>query len=345
MERLIYTKYSTDRSKKLAIRTDRLLDGNGVESIEKVALFHEGVEHLEHMVEMSVKLQERYGDKIRITKSSLNGKVLSNEFVTGESYYTYFEKLVDKKDIKRIKEELNKYREMVYYSTKELDDFSVTSQFIEVFGEEEELKEANLKAAFVTDIDMIFENIIVSESGQWQLIDYEWTFDFPIPQEYMLFRTMWYLYNNTPIDNLIPWHETVEWIGISNDIEKCFRSMEEHFQSYVVGDVETVEEAIRIKGNKTTSLDELMYKEEFFTEGRWYMNNCRELQGENQILRRELESLKGYKKLAERSIADYNELKEAYITQQNELEKIKEGKVYKIGNSLRKIKKKTSRGN
>lgn len=345
MERLIYTKYSTDRSKKLAIRTDRLLDENGVESIKKVALFHEGVEHLEHMVEMSVKLQERYGDKIRITKSNLNGKALSNEFVTGESYYTYFERLVDTKDIKRIKEELNNYRKMVYYSTKELDDFSVTSQFIEIFGEEEELKEANLKAAFVTDIDMIFENIILSESGQWKLIDYEWTFDFPIPQEYMLFRTMWYLYNNTPIDNLIPWHETVEWIGISNDIEKCFRSMEEHFQSYVVGDVETVEEAIRVKGNKTTSLDELMYKEEFFTEGRWYMNNCRELQGENQILRRELESLKGYKKLAERSIADYNELKEAYITQQNELEKIKDGKVYKIGNSLRKIKKKTSRGN
>ena len=345
MERLIYTKYSTDRNKKLAIRTDRLIDDKGVEAIKKVALFDEGVAHLEHMVDMSVKLQERYGERIKITKSSLDGRVLSNEFVIGKSFYSHFEELVDTKDINRIKEELNNYRDTIYYSTKGLDEFSLTPEFIEVFGEEKELLDANLHSSFVTDIDMIFENIIVSDPGQWQLIDYEWTFDFPIPQEYMLFRTMWYLYNNTPIDNLIPWHETVEWIGISNDIEKCFRSMEEHFQSYVVGDVETVEEAIRIKGNKTTSLDELMYKEEFFTEGRWYMNNCRELQGENQILRRELESLKGYKKLAERSIADYNELKEAYITQQNELEKIKEGKVYKIGNSLRKIKKKTSRGN
>ena len=347
MERLIYTKYSTDRNKKLAIRTDRLIDDKGVESIKKVALFDEGIAHLEHMVDMSVKLQERYGDRIKITKSNLDGKALSNEFVIGKSFYSHFEELVDTKDIKRIKEELNQYRDTICYSSKGLDDFSLTTEFIEVFGEEKELEDVSLKTSFVTDIDMIFENIIVSDSGQWQLIDYEWTFDFPIPQEYMLFRSVWYLYNNTPLDNLIPWHETMEWVGVDRTIENCFRRMEQHFQSYIMGDVVPLEQQVAECDTNATSLDSLIEKESiYYTESRWYIENMRKVQGENQILRRELEGLKGYKKLAEKSIADYNLLKDAYTTQQNEIRNIKLRKMLKkIRNYLGRAKNKVCRGN
>ncbi len=342
MERLVYTKYSTDRDKRFAIRTDRTIEESGREAIKKVALFDEGISHLEHMVLASNKLGERYKDEIKIAKSTLEGNVLSNEFVAGKSYYHKYDELLLDKDIDGLKEEFEKYKSKIYYSGNELEEFIVTPDFVKVFGEHKELETRKFMSTDVTDIDMIFENIIVSESGQWQLIDYEWTFDFPIPQEYMLFRTMWYLYNNTPINELIPWHETASWIGIKPEIDMCFRSMEQHFQSYVVGDAITLEQSIDKKGMSRASLDELIYKEGLYDEAEWYMNKSRALLKENKKL---YNDTVGYRELAEKRMNEYNALKDTYVIQQEELTRIKEGKAYKIANFVNKVGNKMSRGN
>ena len=37
------------------------------------------------------------------------------------------------------------------------------------------------------DIDLIFANIMV-QGNTWTVIDYEWTFDFPVPVDFLLWR-------------------------------------------------------------------------------------------------------------------------------------------------------------
>ena len=103
------------------MRTDRFIDDNNEETIRKVALYEEGESHLEHMVKMSVKLQERYGDKIKITKSEFDGKALTNEFVKGNALYSKFDELVEEKDAKGFKEMISSYKDIVYYSTKQME--------------------------------------------------------------------------------------------------------------------------------------------------------------------------------------------------------------------------------
>lgn len=65
-----------------------------------------------------------------------------------------------------------------------------TEAFVQVFGDVT-LPEGQ-KCRKVTNIDMIFSNVVL-EGDSWHLIDYEWTFDFPIPLNFVLYRTFFWL--------------------------------------------------------------------------------------------------------------------------------------------------------
>lgn len=41
-------------------------------------------------------------------------------------------------------------------------------------------------------IDLNFDNFIINNKNQWYLIDYEWSFKFPIAQNYLISRALWY---------------------------------------------------------------------------------------------------------------------------------------------------------
>lgn len=68
--------------------------------------------------------------------------------------------------------------------------FRATPEFRQIFGAVR-LPEG-LMSADVSNIDLVLPNIIV-HGGAWHVIDYEWTFDFPIPIDFVVFRTLRYL--------------------------------------------------------------------------------------------------------------------------------------------------------
>ena len=336
MDRLIYTKYSADRDKKYAMRTDRFIDDNNEETIRKVALYDEGVHHLKCMAEMSFRLQERYGDKIKVTKSEFDGNVVTNEFVKGNALYSKFDDLVEEKDAEGFKEMIRSYKDVIYYSTKQLEEFHSTPKFEEVFGGYNELEGVGLLSADVTDIDMIFENIIVSETGQWQLIDYEWTFDFPIPREYMLYRAVWYFYNETSVDSLVPWHEVMDLLNIPREVEECFQKMEHSFQLYIMGSRTTIEKDVAESGNKWIPLSFLIKSEEFYEEGVWYKTNYRILERHSKGLECELERLRHYKEMSDKGIEENNVLKDAYVSSIARLKDVGDNKGSRISGFIRR---------
>ena len=42
----------------------------------------------------------------------------------------------------------------------------------------------------VTDVDLVCQNILLDDSAQ--IIDYEWTFTFPVPLEFVIFRFLYF---------------------------------------------------------------------------------------------------------------------------------------------------------
>ena len=331
LDNLIYTKYSTDRDERYAIRTDRLIDSDGNEIINKIALFEEGIEHLQNMVDMSQQLQKRYGDKIRISKSSVDGKVLSNEFVEGESLLELFNKRIENSDKDAIVKFLEKYKSIIDYDSENTTEFCMSSEFVEVFGEQEELVTQGLLSANVTDIDMIFENIIVSSDGAWQLIDYEWTFGFLIPQKYVLYRTLMYLYVNSDIKEIISWVEMMDWADINEKTEECFEDMERHFQDHITGDTTNIEDELLIIDKVSLPLSSMI---DSYNKTTYYEEECARLKKELQTKEKDY---KKYKSLVDEQMGQYNELKDLYITQAGENARIRRGKFYKINNKVNRL--------
>ncbi len=58
----------------------------------------------------------------------------------------------------------------------------------EIFGKSLVHEQKWLK---VGTIDLIFDNIIIDKAGNKYLVDYEWTWDFPIPVDFVIFRSVY----------------------------------------------------------------------------------------------------------------------------------------------------------
>ena len=47
------------------------------------------------------------------------------------------------------------------------------------------------------DIDLIFSNILLTEDGKRHVLDYEWTFEFPVPAGFLAYRAIHYYFETS----------------------------------------------------------------------------------------------------------------------------------------------------
>ena len=366
MNKLIYTKYSTDRCPAFAIRTDRLLDDDGNQLICKHALYDQGRTHLEHMVKMCDALKSRYesrsvpayqndtngpSPRITISSSSLQDGVLFNEFVTGSSYYDKYVDLIAEADVQGLKDEIAHFTKTVNYSEAGTEPFVNTAEFEEVFGHFESIEGYGFVSALVTDIDMVFENIIVADDGTWQLIDYEWTFDFPIPSAFVIYRALVFLYQKLNVENVLSWNDCLAFAGITYEHEMIFRAMEEHLNEYITGGVTTLEQAVVTGDTRIIPRADLLARFDLYDEAVHYKDDLDNLKEQHEALERANKALNGelqlseerhkaYMKIADKNSVAYNQMKDAFVKTQAELNtyrtKERNSLGRKIKNKLRK---------
>ena len=107
----------------------------------------------------------------------------------------------------------------------------MTTQFEKIFGYQS--LPSGLLCAPVTDLDMVVNNVMQGKQKKWVHLDYEWTFDFPIPVDFIIFRVLHY-YILTSQRRLIL-KDYYDNYFTSSEIA-LFEEMEKHFQDYVKGD-------------------------------------------------------------------------------------------------------------
>jgi hypothetical protein len=134
-------------------------------------------------------------------------------------------------------------------SLKDLTDFKKTPEFTEIFGDV--ALEEGLKCMPVTDVDLIFSNLILD--GGWNVIDYEWTFDFPIPVDFVIYRAVFYYIKESGING-----EKKELLyktaGMTKELRAVFSEMENNFQFYIKGGRITLPEMYSIMGKDEVKL-------------------------------------------------------------------------------------------
>ena len=228
MERLLYEKLSNERNPKYNIITD-IVERDGKRVVIKRPYSDEAKGHIHRVFDSYRGLQQiLQGSDFCVNESNLVGDAIESEFLEGqhitEADAATFIEAVKKAYMKNAKE------------------FETSPEFEEVFGQVSMPR--GVLASEYLDVDLIFDNIIKTDKG-WQIIDYEWTFDFLVPINYVFYRASKF--------SVLPEH----LVSISDEERAVYQQMEDHFQSkYIFKDVKNLHELREhAKGRSKTSAD------------------------------------------------------------------------------------------
>ena len=163
-------------------------------------------------------------------------------FVEGETLEQRLDSLLLAGQKEKAAEELIRYAKVVHQAHSR-EEFRMTAEFEEVFGKT--VFPEGTMAAGVCDIDLIPSNIILPEFTGFHgkegppcgvILDYEWTFFFPVPADYVVFRFLWYYLQTDPKRQVLSPKEIYAKIGLTQRNISLFQDMERSFQKYILKD-------------------------------------------------------------------------------------------------------------
>lgn len=234
-EQLLYTKYSSGRSKQFSIQTRIVRDRDGKNIVYKKAEYAEGQKHLGHIAEAAKQLDDvwkEYGQFSVNRCVSRDGRV-EFEYLQGITVEEELDVLLSQGNTQEAAKVLREAAGRICGSAR-TEQFKVTPEFKQVFGEAQ--IPAGEPSFTVADIDLIFSNLRKTADGKWNVLDYEWTFFFAVPVKYILFRALHYYLESAPIraefGKLFDFYEE---FGITREQREIYRQMELRFQKYVAG--------------------------------------------------------------------------------------------------------------
>lgn len=229
-ERIRYVKYSNERAEAFRIRTQIEQAENGCRQVRKLAVCDAADAHIQSMVEKCRALEADLAKGgISVNQIKKDGSGMVFPFLQGKTLEERLDGLLAKKDWDALEAEIGRYFAM--FSDAE-EPFVITDEFRHVFGEVYFDRPQLCRS--VSDVDMIFSNAVCVENG-YELIDYEWTFAFPIPVRFLQYRCLhYYLLGNVKRDALLQ-RNLYEKFGITESECRIFAAMEQKFQSYILG--------------------------------------------------------------------------------------------------------------
>lgn len=186
-ENILYTKYSNDRAASFRIAT-QIIERDGKKIVRKSAMEETARPHVLAMKKREQTLNEMFaGTKFKANKIiAVGDDFVDFEYVDGTSYDQILDLCLKNNDLDGFcTVASNFFEELEKLATAEFHANEITN---DVFGEN--VFTEGEKAIPVGDIDQIFQNVIVDSAGSWNVIDYEWTFDFAVPVKYIKFRSL-----------------------------------------------------------------------------------------------------------------------------------------------------------
>lgn len=242
----IFIKYNKTRKDEFQIKTC-ICRRDGAEAaekkgwyVEKAALSLEGMGHIWSFEEKYRRLSKQHRSlKMAEPTYCKEKNAVYFPYLTGR---TWAERLgEDLSGGKLLFETLHGAMEQIYDITPESrKKFLQTEEFLEVFGENLTAEELALlagdTACEVSNIDALFENILLTEEGNYCL-DYEWVFTFPVPEHFVKYRILYYFCEQyKSLMGRVSREELLAGFSITPELAQVYEKMEVSFQNYVHGE-------------------------------------------------------------------------------------------------------------
>lgn len=224
---IIYSKISSERKDKFKICTNILKDQDTYR-IEKIALDPSGISHFERIHQFYKTT--KHNDLFHYCPVQLENNKLIFDFIKGDNLESIVNGYVKHDQMDKIIETMD----LLYKinTCGDIVDFKVNQEFMNVFGKQDESLLLNQKCIRFCDIDVILENVILTQNHTYSILDYEWVFDCTIPVSFIMYRA---ILHSIALSKLKK--SEIEKIylryGITKELKEVYLAMEEHFQAYV----------------------------------------------------------------------------------------------------------------
>ena len=180
----IYLKTNWKRKKLFQMNTGIAIH-DGKKIVVKQAIYPEGIENVQRIYDITKKLKHIYKNKY--TEVILNDDKIESVFWDetmsfGEKLY----QLIISDNWYEVKQQLLLWKNLIRGSQDNICSFTSSYKFEKVFGYYLELE--GCEATYLSNVDCTSENILFNRTtNEIKIIDYEWTFPFKIPVEFILF--------------------------------------------------------------------------------------------------------------------------------------------------------------
>ena len=222
--KVVYSKYSNERVNCFQIRTDIIKDISGDFFVCKTPLNETAKTHIQNIYKMYKVLKANNTDEqLKYNKCLWMNDTAKFEYIEGKSAGDMLETYLSvgkKQEAKALIDEIVKIIQSMQNT-----NFRETQDFVSIFGH---CPLEGVPAVNGADIDITFENVIYRE-GVWNIIDYEWSYDFSIPVNYIIYRL---LYDQAP-EEIKKWN-LCEKYGMSKEEQSIYFQMERHFMEEYV---------------------------------------------------------------------------------------------------------------
>lgn len=253
----VYAKFSSERAINLRTATVISQDekGHGRE-VYKRALSPQANDHIDGIYVNYLALSKEYentGARPNVCTragsetgmASVDGSNLNEtdivylDHLTGITLEGYLDELEARGEYERMLLLLKQYEKLIESICRE--KYTNSEGFLKLFGEE---LEGEYRSAKVSNIDLIFTNIVFDrdkkENGVWNILDYEWTYSFPVPDKFIIYRALFYYLQSHANSAFFKYLkrrglDLYAEFAISIPEKETFRRLEEHFQLGIIG--------------------------------------------------------------------------------------------------------------
>ena len=255
MGKIIYSKLSNDRALSLSIVTEIMKEGEQLK-VRKRAYTPEGQGHIDDLLTKYKKLSDLYSGSIfRANTCTLVDECAYFEYLGGSTLEVELDNCLISGDIDKFRKLVDLFVEEVKKTYKVLP-FQLSEGFVKVFGEVD--LPSNVEASNVVNIDLLFSNIIMDGSN-WQVIDYEWVFDFLVPINFLIYRTFFYYTHHNTKRSILLDDNVMKWFGITSQELEQYKQMDYHFISrYVLRGKTNISGFHDFMGKETISLASML---------------------------------------------------------------------------------------
>ncbi|WP_251353168.1 SAM-dependent methyltransferase [Hominisplanchenecus murintestinalis] len=223
---VLYAKMNRDRADAFAIAT-KIERAGGRMRVTKSALTEQAKAHLERMHGN----EERKESSLKLLEGAYQPGNLTYPYLTGNSLGYEANMAIQNRQPGHVKKLVREVYDFCVTDRTEVSE-KETEAFSAVFGSRKGAGDYTYVCP--ANIDLILDNIF-RDGGSVSVIDGEWTFDFPVPAEFIIWRTINEIYTNAAwFEEQLPRKEFLKEYGIEEEDAELFHAWAEHFEKEYV---------------------------------------------------------------------------------------------------------------